>query len=172
MPGFLTKQKCVLLPVIDKVKKRGKTTEKWEEIHKEEGTAAQQGAMRRTEAQARGGCWKPHAGHLNSKAEQEQFNASASVGTFLNCLVYDVIRKHGLPVLMEDLQSVSSTPSPLKTASHGSTRNSNMEAGWPTPPYKVWFFLTHLILSQLNILYILINYGLNLIWQTYKNNKN
>lgn len=29
---------------------------------------------------------KPHAGHLNSKAEQEQFNASASVGTFLNCL--------------------------------------------------------------------------------------
>lgn len=40
--------------MIDKVSKRGKTVEKWEEIHKEESTAAQRGAMRRTEAQAGG----------------------------------------------------------------------------------------------------------------------
>lgn len=41
--------------------------------------------MRGTEAQAGG--LEMHAGHLNSKAEQEQFNASASAGTLLNCLV-------------------------------------------------------------------------------------
>lgn len=40
--------------------------------------------MRRTEAQGKGrGGRKPHAGHLNSKAEQEQFNASACGGRFL-----------------------------------------------------------------------------------------
>lgn len=61
-----------------------------------------------------GGGWKPHAGHLNSKAEQEQFNASASVGTFLNCLVKSVIRKTLSPS-PSTLQSGSSTPSPVKT---------------------------------------------------------
>lgn len=40
--------------MIDKVKKRGKAAENWEEIHKEKSTAAQRGAMRRTEAQATG----------------------------------------------------------------------------------------------------------------------
>ncbi|TNN82857.1 hypothetical protein EYF80_006814 [Liparis tanakae] len=39
---------------MDKVNKRGKTVEKWEEIRKEESTAAQRGAMRRTGAQAGG----------------------------------------------------------------------------------------------------------------------
>lgn len=39
--------------------------------------------MRRTEAQGKGRGQKPHAGHLNSKAEQEQFNASACGGRFL-----------------------------------------------------------------------------------------
>lgn len=67
------------------MEKSRKAAEKLEEIYQEESTAAQQGAMRGTQAQARG--WKPHAGHLNSKAEQEQFNASAGEGTFLNCLV-------------------------------------------------------------------------------------
>lgn len=103
------------LPIIDKVKQRGKTPEKWEEFRKEESTAAQQGPwVGQRHRQGGEGGWKPHAGHLNSKAEQEQFNASASVDTFLNCLVKSVIRKTLTPSTIT-LQSGSSTPSPLKT---------------------------------------------------------
>lgn len=68
---------------------------------------------RGTGKEGRGG-WKSHAGHLNSKAEQEQFNASASGGTFLNCLVKSVVREALTPSSIT-LQSGSSTPSPLKT---------------------------------------------------------
>lgn len=86
MTVFLTKkkEKSVLLPMIDKVKKRGKAAEKWEEIHKEKEHSSTTRGHEKDRSTGKGG-WK-HAGHLNSKAEQEQFNASANVGTFLNCL--------------------------------------------------------------------------------------
>lgn len=58
-----------------------------------------------------GGGWKPHAGHLNSKAEQEQFNAGAGAGTFLNCLVKGFNSKVQTPHTAT-LQSVLSTISP------------------------------------------------------------
>lgn len=105
----------MIWPATDEVKQRGKTPEKWEEIHKEESTAAQRGPWEgQRHRQGGEGGWKPHAGHLNSKAEQEQFNASASMGTFLNCLVKSVVRKALSPSSIT-LQSGSSTPSPLKT---------------------------------------------------------
>lgn len=52
--GSSTEEISISLPMMDEVKKRGKTLYKWEEIHKEKSTAAQREAMRGTEAQAGG----------------------------------------------------------------------------------------------------------------------